>query len=286
MIKIKFFSDFCNNSNCKKMIELCCNASSLDFYGRDKSIYIVNNDDNDYTHAIIINKAMPLLNIPKQNVIGLAYEPYDFLKINQEFIEYAEKYIGKYFIGDKKNLPEPFVEYFGYMWFIRPPKTITMPAKKKIMSIILSAKKFAAPGHKYRHELVKSIIKYNLPIDIFGRGSNEYKSLSKHIKGEFIHAEPYEEYLYTISIENFMSKHYFSEKIINPIMYNCSPIYNGCLNIDKYFENVILLSGHLEYDILLLKQIFHNPLKYYKNMFNEKNEKTVNLLKNVEKLYL
>ena len=35
----------------------------------------------DYTHAILMNKAMPSLRIPRENVIGLAFEPREFLNI-------------------------------------------------------------------------------------------------------------------------------------------------------------------------------------------------------------
>ena len=45
--------------------------------------------------------------------------------------------------------------------------------------------------------------------------------LSESIFGNFIDDEPYKDYLYTISIENFACNHYFSEKIISPIMFNC-----------------------------------------------------------------
>jgi hypothetical protein len=277
---IKIFSDFCDSSNCKKAFENCCNARFLEFYGINKNVYIT--DEDEYTHAIILNKAMPILNIPKENVIGLACEPYDFLGIDLEFVKYAQKYIGKYFIGDKRNLPSPFIEHFGYLWFSRPPKTIN--TKNKFMSIVLSNKKYSK-GHQYRHELLKEIIRFNLPIDIYGRGSIAYKHLSKNVKGTFDNAEPYEDYLYTISIENFRCNHYFSEKIINPIMYNCSPIYIGCRNIHKYFDNIILLSGNLNADIQILKRILKEPFKYYQTTNNEKNEKTVNLLKNVERLF-
>ena len=225
---------------------------------------------------------MPFLNIPKQNVIGLACEPYDFLQIDQPFIEYAKKNINKYFIGDKHDLPEPFIEYFGYMWYFRPLKEIKN--KNKIMSIVLSNKKFA-PGHVYRHELVKKIIEYRLPIHIYGKGSYEYKKMSSFVKGEFKNSEPYEDYLYTIAIENFRSNHYFSEKIITPIMFNCSPIYIGCRNIYKYFNDVLLLSGNVTVDIQNLIVILNNPLKYYKLMYTEQHEKNVNLLKNIEEIY-
>lgn len=281
MIKIKCFSDFCDSSFCKKEFEKCCNVSSLDFYGKENRIYIT--EDDEYTHAIIINKAMPVLNIPKKNVIGLAFEPQYFLCLDEEFIEYARKNISKYFMGDKsEQMMGPFIENYSYMWFDRPLKEVKN--KNKIMSIVLSNKKFA-PGHLYRHKLVKKILEYNLPIDIYGRGSYEYNKMSKNVKGEFINYEPYEEYLYTIAIENFKTNNYFSEKIITPIMFNCSPIYLGCRNIHKYFNNVLLLSGNVNVDIQNLMIILNNPLKYYKLMYTEQHEKNVNLLKNIEEIY-
>jgi hypothetical protein len=190
---------------------------------------------------------MPKIYIPKQNVLGLAFEPFYFLNITPEFIEYSKKNIGKYFIGEKQNLPEPFVEHFGYMWYSSPQKEITL--KLNIMSICVSEKQFA-PGHLYRHNLVEAIIKFRLPIDIYGRGSSKYKF--NRIMGQFNDAEPYENYLFSICIENYQCNHYFSEKIITPLMYNCTPIYLGCKHIDSYIENVIKITGNVQEDLNLI----------------------------------
>lgn len=280
-IKIKFFSDFCDSTTCKIKFEHSCNARMLGFYGFDKDVYFTTKDD--YTHAIILNKATPELTIPKENVVGLACEPFEFLQLTPSFVFYAKKHIGKYLIGEKRNLPEPFVEYFGYMWFDRPISEICH--KNKVMSIVLSNKKYA-PGHNYRHALVKQIIANRLPIDIYGRGSDEYKDASpQHVKGEFVQSEPYEDYLYTIAIENFRSEHYVSEKILTPVMYNCMPIYTGAKQIQNYVEDVILLSGNCEIDIKILISILDNPGKYYKKTFTEKNSKKINLLHNIDRLF-
>jgi hypothetical protein len=50
---------------------------------------------------------MPVLKIPKKNVAGLAlaFEPFEYLTLTPEFIQYAQHYIGKYFIGGKRGLP-------------------------------------------------------------------------------------------------------------------------------------------------------------------------------------
>ena len=278
MYKIKIFCPFAASKNCKEVYERINYANEIDFYGENKKIFITDNDD--YTHAIIINTIMPELKIPKENVIGLAFEPIPFLGLNSKFIDYAKKNIGKYFIGDKLDLPEPFVEHFGYMWHSRPPKEIT--DKTKLMSIIVSEKQFA-PGHLYRHNLVEAIIKFRLPIDIYGRGSSKYKF--NRIMGQFNDAEPYENYLFSICIENYQCNHYFSEKIINPILHNCNPIYLGCKNIDNYLDNVIKITGNVQEDLNLIINIIKNPQLYYKKTYNEKNIKAVNLIENVEKLY-
>jgi hypothetical protein len=278
MYKIKIFCPFASSKNCKEIYERINYANEIDFYGKDKKIYIT--DEDDYTHAIIINTIMPELKIPKENVIGLAFEPIPFLGLTNEFINYAQKHVKKYYIGDKYNLPEPFVEHFGYMWHSRPPKAITN--KPELMSIVVS-NKCSAPGHIYRHKLIEQIINLNLPIDIYGHGSKQY--LYNRIKGSFNDAEPYENYLYSICIENYQCNHYFSEKIITPLMYNCKPIYLGCKNIDMYFDNIFKLSGNINEDLLLLINIIKNPMQYYKPTYNDKNIKTVNLIENIEMLY-
>ena len=278
MIKIKIFCSFAPSNNCKETFEKINYSTEISFYGKDKKYYFTN--DDDFTHAIIMNTAMPNLNIPKENVIGLAFEPIFFLNLTAEFIEYAKIHIGKYYIGDKFDLPNPFIEHFAYMWHSRPSKEITI--KNKLMSIVVSEKKFA-PGHIYRHKLVEKIIEFNLPIDIYGRGSNMYKY--NRIIGKFEDAEPYESYSFSICIENIICNHYFSEKIITPLMYNCMPIYLGCKNINDYLENVIILEGDILNDISTIVKIIENPTLYYKKTYTDKNITAVNLIQNLPNIF-
>ena len=282
MIRVKIFCPFNSSENCKETYERVNHAAEIGFYGENKKIYIT--ADEDYTHAVIINTAMPDLKTPKNNVIGLAFEPIPFLNLTPEFVKYAASHIGKYLIGDATGLPPVFVPHFGYMWHARPPTEITMKQKQKVMSIVVSNKMFA-PGHIYRHKLTQEIIKRGLPIDIYGNGSSKYSHAS--VKGSFQHVEPYEPYLFSVCIENCNSGHYFSEKIITPLLHNCMPIYYGCANIDNYFDNgsVIKLTGRVEHDIQLLIAILKNPLRYHRRTCTDKNKKTVNLIENLENLF-
>jgi hypothetical protein len=276
---IKFFSSFCSSIDSKKIFENLCESHKIPFYGKDKNINFTIGDD--YTHAIIMNTAIPILTIPKENVIGLAFEPYEFLNITPSFIDYAKKHIGKYLIGDKRNLPDPFIEHFGYLWYDNPKQDITY--KPKIMSICLSEKQ-SAPGHIYRHTIVKEIIKHNLPIDIYGRGSRLYY-YNNHSKGVYKDIEPFNEYMFSICIENYSHNEYFSEKFISPLLCNCMPIYYGCTKINQYFDEGIILSGNVVNDIQILKDILNEPYKYYTKTYTEKNLKTVNLIQNLDRLF-
>jgi hypothetical protein len=281
MIKIRFFSSFTISEKVKPLYERICESHLISDYGENKKIYFTN--DDDYTHVIILNTAMPVLkkNIHKKNVIGLSFEPSQFLRLSSQFIEYAQKNISKYFIGDKGNLPDPFIEGCCYIWHITPITYI--PIKNKYMSIVLSQKQFA-PGHAYRHTLVKAILKSNLPIDIYGRGCCYYND--PRVKGIFNEIEPYENYYFHICIENFQSNHYLSEKILNPLLCNTKPIYLGCRNIKDYFkQDIIMLTGNVDEDMLLLTTILKNP-EIYKSPINLAEIKdNYNIIKNIDKLF-
>lgn len=286
-MKIKIFSDFCTSEVCKEKFEKVCRSNLIENYGQDKEIYIT--IDDDYTHAIILNKAMPELQIQKSNVIGLACEPVSFLALTPEFIEYAKTYIGKYFIGDKNRLKRPFVEHHGFMWFDHPASNKVIE-KKNVMSMIFSEKN-SAPGHKYRHALIAHIINSNLPIDIYGRGCQmlpEHLRNRPNIKGVFNETEPYDDYIFTISIENFTSNHYFSEKIISPIMCGTIPIYLGCKNIEKYVKDFFVpMTGVYKDDIELIMDVLKKPYQYMKDVKTSKEEifDNINFIKNVKNLF-
>ena len=98
--------------------------------------------------------------------------------------------------------------------------------------------------------------------------------------------EPYDGYEFHICIENVQSNHYFSEKIINSLLTDTTPIYLGCKNIDSYFpNNVIKLTGNIEHDMNLIRDICINPNKYRKRIDIVEIERKVSLLHNIEYLY-
>lgn len=284
-LKIRIFSSFGNSDACKDIYERLCEAPSLSNYGKDKEIYITN--DDDYTHVLILNTAMPdIKHIPKQNVVGLAFEPFVYLGLTEEFVQYAISNIGKYFIGDKMGLPDPFIEGFSYMW--HNPSMKQLHVKTKMMSMMIS-EKASQTGHIYRHELIQKILTTNLPIDIYGRGCKYYEHLNDpRIRGEFIEGEPYNDYQYHVCIENCQTNHYFSEKIMNPLIVNTIPIYLGCRNIDTYFPNMVIkLTGNIDTDISMLRQLIIDTKFETSNIYIdiEKVKNTIYLLRNIHSIF-
>lgn len=283
--RIKFFSDFLSSIELKKLYEKLYDTSNISNYGIDKDIYITSNDD--YTHAIIFNLATPVLrkDINKSNVLGLAQEPPIFIiqTTNENKLKYVINNIGKYFIGDKL-LDEPFVENYSYLLHIKPLPYI--PIKTKRMSFIVSQKKDYWFGYGYRYKLLNAILTAYLPIDIYGRFCKNNSIKDARMKGVFKDYEPYVDYEFHICVENFITNAYVSEKIINPLMTYTIPIYLGCRNIKEYFgDNVIVMTGNIEEDIKLIKDILYYPEKYRRTIDIEMVKKKVSLLENLDTIF-
>lgn len=277
MIIIKFFSSFCDTNECIKNFYNCYNLKEDDRYNK---IYKFTDGEN-YTHAIIINTArIENINIKKENIIGLGFEPINFLNLTKEYMEWCNNNIGRYYMGI--NMRGVFMNHYSFMWHIWMTRERMIKyekkEKKEKMSIIFSQKTITK-GHKYRWQLIDRIIQENMDIDIYGRGcnyiNNNIKNKYDNFKGEFKEEEPYENYKYHICIENVISDDYISEKFTNCLITNCIPIYLGAKNVDKYFNDCsIKLSGNIEQDINLLKDILINidNKKYYKDVKSGLNE--------------
>lgn len=98
--------------------------------------------------------------------------------------------------------------------------------KTKNISVITSDKAFTA-GHRARLRFVKKLKDaLGEEIDIFGRGFRE-------IGDKWQALLPYR---YHIAIENCAADDYWTEKLSDAFLAGCHPIYYGCKNIEKYFD--------------------------------------------------
>lgn len=293
-IRVKFFSDYCVSGHSKQEYEKACAVQNIEYYGKTKKIYFTVTET--YTHAILLNcPTPPNLQVPPSNVVGFAQEPHDtpFLKIyKNNFIEYAVKHIGKYFIGSVHTFPTPtFVGHHGFLFHEIPKHIPFTPQKTKVMSIMVSRKTYT-PGHQYRHIIAGHILKNNLPVDVWGNGVENYKRKfpnNKNIMGSFNSMEEMcRNYLFTIAIENTSHDHYFTEKLINPFINNTIPLYWGCKKVEEYFpKHAIRLTGNIGKDMNIIHNVLKNPNNYiseYK-IDQEMVLNKVNLVKNIERIF-
>ncbi len=282
MIRVRFFSSFCSSEVCAQRYtyiyeNLISSESKIEYTSSD-----------DFTHAVILNIAMPteIFKLPKKNVIGLAFEPNTYLGLTKPFIDYAQKYISVYYLGDNSGLPKPtFVNHYAFMWHIPVPETI--PQKTNCMSIIYSEKKETF-GQQYRHILVSKILKMGLPIDIYGRGCSANASKDPRIKGQFSCVEPYDIYDFTIAIENCALSHYVSEKLLNALIYETTPLYFGAKCVDSRFKDqFIRLNGKIQEDLDIIVKILKDPQKYKKtNIKSQLIANKSNLKNHLEKIFV
>lgn len=204
--------------------------------------------------------------IPKYRRFGLTFEPRSY----SPALEKWRDDVGRFLVsGDASDLREnaksPFLSHYCFLPFVPViPKAERnyerWLARPYVMSIMVSEKK-DAPGHQYRHSLCEAIVREDLPIHIYGRGSHHYPS---HSRGEFNSLELYDDYKFTVAVENFVEHNYFSEKVTNPIARNTVPLYLGA-NVDEYLGSEFghRLSGQLDADMALLRQVLKHPEAYY-----------------------
>lgn len=218
----------------------------------------------DKTLAVYFNTEMPDFgNIPASAITGMSWEPRYYMRpLNSTFMNYVSQRSSEYLVGDKRDIDhDKFKEHYTFLPFLRPSGQLI--PKTKVLSIMVSDKK-EAPGHQYRYELCHQLIAHNIPVDIYGRGASHFQNKvygNSRVVGEFQEDELYADYMFTIAIENFVEPHYFSEKVTSPIMYNTTPLYLGCPNIETYLSDkcVIRLNGQVSHDIHVIQSVVQHP---------------------------
>lgn len=128
-----------------------------------------------------------------------------------------------WWVGHKLNDKEGTGEYSKTY---NELKSVTNIEKNKIISVIVSNKKFTK-GHKERLVFIEKLKNsFGDSIDIFGSGFNEINDKWDAISN----------YKYHIVLENSSLDDYWTEKLSDAFLGLSYPIYYGCSNIYKYFS--------------------------------------------------
>lgn len=130
--------------------------------------------------------------------------------------------------------PGTLREQTSYVWFYADSdprgtydtiRTHVPIHKTGVISAVCSTKMQRHTLHRKRYEFVMGL-KESIPdMELFGRG----------IRPILDKADALDPYRYHVAIENFFGVHHWTEKLADPFLGACMPIYYGCPNAEDYF---------------------------------------------------
>lgn len=101
-----------------------------------------------------------------------------------------------------------------------------VPLKKTgDISAVCSTKQQRHTLHRKRYDFVMGLKERIPSMELFGRGI-------RYIEDK---ADALDPFRYHVAIENFYGPHHWTEKLADPFLGACMPVYHGCPNAEEYF---------------------------------------------------
>ena len=178
--------------------------------------------------------------VPKHRRIFVAGEPESFHRYQPRFLEQFGTVIttqrGTRHPGAIYS--QPAINWFTGVRFQDGPQRLVPvldyadlavgnPVKTKLCSVVCSSNA-TTKGHRKRIEFVDLLQKeFGDRIDFYGRGRREMADKDEALA----------HYRFHIALENSVHSDYWTEKLADPFLRGCYPIYNGCPNLSNYFPD-------------------------------------------------
>jgi hypothetical protein len=152
-----------------------------------------------------------------------------------------------------------------------PDDVFQMYKKTKLVSVIASDKTFL-PGHVKRLNFLNTI---KDKIDVFGTCQNAlFGGIKRQSVSKF---EGLKDYAFSVAIENLsheVDDYYFSEKIVDCFITGTIPIYYGCPNIGKFYDErgILIFRTQEELQAIidsLSMELYESMLEYAKINFEK-----------------
>ncbi len=99
------------------------------------------------------------------------------------------------------------------------------------ISAVCSTKQQRHTLHRQRYDFVMELKERIPSMELFGRGI-------RYIEDK---ADALDPFRYHVAIENFFGPHHWTEKLADPFLGACMPVYHGCPNAEDYFPEGSLL---------------------------------------------
>jgi GR25 family glycosyltransferase involved in LPS biosynthesis len=236
--RIKMICNWCSSYElCKEWSNMCTDTDKFMWNTRERNIEITwDNDDKNIDYYVIINMPRAGEYYDPKRTIVFQMEPwvYDTSK------NWGVKTWGEW--ADPKNAD--FMGVFRHkeqlnnvQWQVALPAHIPGNDKSnRIISII--SNKNIDEGHIKRIDFLKYLDKSNIngssKIDVYGR--ENYHNLKAYV-GTTDEKLEMGKYKYCFSCENNSEKNYATEKIWEPILFECLCFYWGCPNLEDYIDS-------------------------------------------------
>lgn len=104
-------------------------------------------------------------------------------------------------------------------------KAAPPPQKSGLISTVCSSKQQKHTLHNLRYQFTLKLKEALLELDHFGHGVQRIDDK----------AEVLDPYRYHLAIENHICPHHWTEKLADPLLGYCLPLYCGCPNVEDYF---------------------------------------------------
>ena len=148
---------------------------------------------------------------------------------------------------------------FGHTWFKKDQYTTNKDKKFEIAHLRGNLKK--TYGHILRYELLERKNEIKIPTKFFDVYGDRY-NIENARKGK---EEVFGNSMFGVAIENTSHNGYFTEKILDCFLMKTIPLYWGCTDIGKFFNNKgIIKFGNIDEFIYItnnLNEDFYNSRK-------------------------
>jgi hypothetical protein len=210
----------------------------------DKFEFFINQDQETYDYLVCIGN-MPfdvVIKCDPKNTIFIGYEPPEILRYPGKFLRQFQWVLS---VDENCNHPGLINTHLGMPWLVgfkpswlksedeaehkkldfKQLQKLHMKSKYKTLSAMASSSGWTQ-GHKDRNNFAHALKEhFGDEIDLYGRGTVEI--IDKK--------QAFEEYRFSVVVENSQHKNYFSEKIMDCFLCGTFPFYAGCPNLDEFF---------------------------------------------------
>ena len=165
------------------------------------------------------------------NIISL-HEPNEYFGLHDWVIQNHNLFNVILTWNDKilNNCPNSIFLPFGHTWF--KPEQYEKNHKKEFKISHLRGNLLKSYGHQMRWEILDRKNEIKIPtkfFDVYGDRHN----IEEARKGK---EEVFGDSMFSIAIENFSHRGFFTEKILDCFLLKTIPIYWGCSNIGEFFD--------------------------------------------------